>query len=101
MADPAGEADRGTLRPDFNRRLVLRFHGMFRPATDAARAAWRREPMMAEQRFDKRKATGCGLANRSNGQFGCEQNHAPSDHGIHGRIGSFGHAERPPRGAAS
>src|SRR5208282_795927 len=27
MADPAGEADRGTLRLDFDRRLMLRFHG--------------------------------------------------------------------------
>jgi hypothetical protein len=27
MADPAGEADRGALRLDFDRRLMLRFHG--------------------------------------------------------------------------
>jgi hypothetical protein len=27
MTDPAGEADRGALRLDFDRRLVLRFHG--------------------------------------------------------------------------
>jgi hypothetical protein len=27
MADPTGEADRGALRLDFDRRLVLQFHG--------------------------------------------------------------------------
>jgi hypothetical protein len=27
MADPAGEADRGALRPDFDRRLMLQFRG--------------------------------------------------------------------------
>jgi hypothetical protein len=27
MADPAGEADRGTLRLDFDRRLMLQFRG--------------------------------------------------------------------------
>ena len=27
MADPAGEADRGALRLDFDRRVMLRFHG--------------------------------------------------------------------------
>jgi hypothetical protein len=27
MADPAGEADGGTLRLDFGRRVMLRFHG--------------------------------------------------------------------------
>jgi hypothetical protein len=27
MADPAGEADRGALRLDFDHRLMLRFHG--------------------------------------------------------------------------
>src|ERR1700726_4605592 len=27
MADPAGEADRGALRLDFDRRLMLRFRG--------------------------------------------------------------------------
>jgi len=27
MADPAVEADSGTLRLDFDRRLMLRFHG--------------------------------------------------------------------------
>ena len=27
MADPAGEADRGALRLDFNRRLMLQFRG--------------------------------------------------------------------------
>jgi hypothetical protein len=27
MADPAGEADRGALRLDFDRRLMLRFLG--------------------------------------------------------------------------
>jgi len=27
MADPAGEADSGALRLDFDRRLMLRFHG--------------------------------------------------------------------------
>src|SRR5712691_10552480 len=27
MADPAGEADGGALRLDFDRRLILRFHG--------------------------------------------------------------------------
>ena len=27
MTDPAGEADRDTLRLDFDRRLMLRFHG--------------------------------------------------------------------------
>ena len=27
MADPAGEADSGALRLDFDRRVTLRFHG--------------------------------------------------------------------------
>ena len=27
MADPAGEADGGALRLDFDRRVMLRFHG--------------------------------------------------------------------------
>jgi hypothetical protein len=27
MADPAGEADSGALRLDFDRRVMLRFHG--------------------------------------------------------------------------
>ena len=27
MGDPTGEADRGALRLDFDRRLLLRFHG--------------------------------------------------------------------------
>jgi hypothetical protein len=27
MADPAGEADRGTLRLDFDRHLMLQFRG--------------------------------------------------------------------------
>ena len=27
LADPAGEADGGTLRLDFDRRVMLRFHG--------------------------------------------------------------------------
>jgi hypothetical protein len=27
MADPTGEADSGALRLDFDRRLMLRFHG--------------------------------------------------------------------------
>ena len=27
MADPAGEADGGVLRLDFDRRVMLRFHG--------------------------------------------------------------------------
>jgi hypothetical protein len=27
MANPAGEADRGTLRLDFDRRLMLQFRG--------------------------------------------------------------------------
>ena len=26
MADPTGEADKGALRPDFDRRLLVQFH---------------------------------------------------------------------------
>jgi hypothetical protein len=40
MADPAGEADSGALRLDFDRRVMLRFHG-------SAITCWRIANLMA------------------------------------------------------
>jgi hypothetical protein len=44
MADPAAEADGGTLRLDFDRRLMLQFRGsaMSNPVDLAANGGWLR-----------------------------------------------------------
>jgi hypothetical protein len=39
MADPMGEADRGALSPDFDRRLVLQFRGSVITSNAGARVS--------------------------------------------------------------
>jgi DDE family transposase len=95
MADPAGEADRGTLRLDFDRRLMLQFRGST-ITSDAGLLAYR-------ELDDTLGLTDTGadtLADARTGKNGCHRLAGLLRQSVFGRLAGYEGLSRPENLAA-